>query len=144
MNEGRQVPQGVDRAGQAQRGCPTAISAVPRTSRPTGTRWPTSSSRCRIRDAAWANRGFLQRAVRWMAERGIRQFIDLGAGLPTQRCTHEIAREVIPSAVVVYTDSDPGVIAHGRQILAGIPGTAVIEADFRQPEARWTTPIPGG
>ena len=38
-----------------------------------------------IRDAAWANRGFLQRAVRWMAERGIRQFIDLGAGLPTQR-----------------------------------------------------------
>lgn len=87
-----------------------------------------------ILDAAWANRGFLQRAVRWMAERGIRQFIDLGAGLPTQRCTHEVAREVVPDAVVVYTDSDPGVIAHGREILAGIPGTAVIEADFRQPE----------
>ena len=86
-----------------------------------------------IRDAAWANRGFLQRAVRWMAERGIRQFIDLGAGLPTQRCTHEVAREVVPDAVVVYTDSDPGVIAHGREILAGVPGTAVIEADFRQP-----------
>ncbi len=87
-----------------------------------------------IRDAAWANRGFLQRAVRWMAERGIRQFIDLGAGPPTQRCTHEVAREVVPDAVVVYTDSDPGVIAHGREILAGVPGTAVIEADFRQPE----------
>ena len=87
-----------------------------------------------IQDAAWANRGFLQRAVRWMAERGIRQFIDLGAGLPTQRCTHEVAREVVPDAVVVYTDSDPGVIAHGREILAGVPGTAVIEADFRQPE----------
>jgi hypothetical protein len=86
-----------------------------------------------IRDAAWANRGFLQRAVRWMAERDIRQFIDLGAGLPTQRCTHEVAREIRPDARVVYTDIDPGVIAHGQEILAGVPGTAVIEADFRRP-----------
>jgi SAM-dependent methyltransferase len=86
-----------------------------------------------IRDAAWANRGFLQRAVRWMAERDIRQFIDLGAGLPTQRCTHEVAREVRPDARVVYTDIDPGVIAHGREIVAGVPGTAVVEADFRRP-----------
>jgi len=86
-----------------------------------------------IRDAAWANRGFLQRAVRWMAERDIRQFIDLGAGLPTQRCTHEVARQVVPDARVVYTDIDPGVIAHGREILAGVPGTAAIEADFRNP-----------
>lgn len=84
-----------------------------------------------IRDAAWANRGFLQRAVRWMAERGIRQFIDLGAGLPTQRSTHEVARETLPDARVVYTDNDPGVIAHGHKILAEVPGTAVIEADFR-------------
>jgi SAM-dependent methyltransferase len=87
-----------------------------------------------IRDAAWANRGFLQRAVRWMAERDIRQFIDLGAGLPTQRCTHEVAREIRPDARVVYTDIDPSVIAHGREILAGVPGTAVIEADFRSPD----------
>ena len=86
-----------------------------------------------IRDAAWANRGFLQRAVRCMAERDIRQFIDLGAGLPTQRCTHEVAREIRPDARVVYTDIDPGVIAHGREILAGVPGTALIEADFRRP-----------
>ena len=86
-----------------------------------------------IRDAAWANRGFLQRAVRWMAERDIRQFIDLGAGLPTQRCTHEVAREIRPDARVVYTDIDPGVIAHGQEILADVPGTAVIEADFRRP-----------
>src|ERR1019366_10815319 len=78
-----------------------------------------------IRDAAWANRGFLQRAVRWMAERGICQFIDLGAGLPTQRSTHEVAREVRPDARVLYTDNDPGVIAHGHEILAGVPGTAV-------------------
>ena len=87
-----------------------------------------------IRDAAWANRGFLQRAVRWMAEHGICQFIDLGAGLPTQRSTHEVAREILPDARVLYTDNDPGVIAHGREILPGVPGTAVIEADFRQPE----------
>src|ERR1017187_641017 len=86
-----------------------------------------------IRDAAWANRGFLQRAVRWMAEHVIRQFVDLGAGLPTQRCTHEVAREILPDARVLYTDNDPGVIAHGHEILAGVPGTAVIEADFRQP-----------
>jgi O-methyltransferase involved in polyketide biosynthesis len=86
-----------------------------------------------MRDAAWANRGFLQRAVRWMAERGIRQFIDLGAGLPTQRCTHEVARAAAPGARVLYTDNDPAVIAHGHQILAGVPGAAVIRADFRQP-----------
>jgi hypothetical protein len=87
-----------------------------------------------IRDAAWANRGFLQRVVSWMAERGIRQFIDLGAGLPTQRCTHEVGQAIAPDTRVLYTDVDPGVIAHGRQILAGVPGTAVIEADFRRPE----------
>jgi len=87
-----------------------------------------------IRDAAWANRGFLQRAVRWMTQRGIGQFIDLGAGMPTQRCTHEVARESVPQAPVVYTDNDPGVIAHGREILAGAHGTAIIEADLRKPE----------
>lgn len=87
-----------------------------------------------IRDAAWANRGFLQRAVRWMAERGISQFIDLGAGLPTQRCTHEVARTVIADARVVYTDNDPGVIAHGQHILSGVPGTAVIGADIHRPD----------
>lgn len=87
-----------------------------------------------IRDAAWANRGFLLRAVRWMAERGIRQFIDLGAGLPAQRCTHEVAHQVVPDARVLYTDNDPGVIAHGRQILAGVPGVALLQADFCEPE----------
>ena len=136
MNDGQQVPQGVDpsRPSPARMydcylggtaNFPADRDAVAR----------IAELVPEIRDAAWANRGFLQRAVRWMAERGIRQFIDLGAGLPTQRCTHEVAREAVPGAVVVYTDSDPGVIAHGRQILAGVPGTAVIEADFRQPEA---------
>jgi S-adenosyl methyltransferase len=93
-----------------------------------------------IRDAAWANRGFLQRAVRWMAMRGIRQFIDLGAGLPTQRCTHEVARVVAPDARVLYTDSDPSVVSHGHEILTGVPGTAVIQADFRQPAELFSHP----
>jgi SAM-dependent methyltransferase len=94
-----------------------------------------------IRDAAWANRGFLQRSVRWMAEHGIGQFIDLGAGLPTQRATHEVARAAAPGARVVYTDIDLGVIAHGREILAGVPGVALIEADFAQPEDLLSHPL---
>ena len=97
-----------------------------------------------IRDAAWANRGFLQRAVKWMAQRGIRQFVDLGAGLPTQRSTHEVAREVLPDARVVYTDRDPSVIAHGHELLADVPGAAVIEADFRRPEEMLAHPVTRG
>lgn len=89
-----------------------------------------------IRQVAWANRGFLVRAVTWLAdEHGIRQFIDVGAGLPTQRSTHEVVRDIAPDCRVVYTDSDPLVIARGREILAGVPGTAAIEADIRRPAA---------
>lgn len=83
-----------------------------------------------IRQIAWANRGFLMRAVTWMAQRGIRQFIDLGAGFPTQRPTHEIARAINADCRVIYTDNDPRVVARGRQILADVPETAVIEADI--------------
>jgi len=87
-----------------------------------------------IRQVAWANRGFLSRAASWLAEHGIRQFIDIGAGLPTQRCTHEIVQGIAPGCRVLYTDNDPVVIARGEEILAGVPGTAVIEADVRHPE----------
>jgi hypothetical protein len=87
-----------------------------------------------IRDAAWANRGFLQRAVRWMAQRGIRQFVDIGAGMPAQRCTHEVAREITPDARVLYCDNDPDVIVHGTEILAGVRDVAIVQADFRRPE----------
>src|SRR6266566_7218164 len=73
-----------------------------------------------IRQVAWANRGFLLRAVTWLAEEcGIRQFIDIGAGLPTQKPTHEVARGIIPGSRVVYTDSDPQVVARGHEILRG-------------------------
>lgn len=86
-----------------------------------------------VRDLAWANRGFLGRAVRWMATKhGIRQFIDIGAGLPAQRSTHDVARAYAPGSRVLYTDNDSRVIARGREILAGVPGTAVIEADIRE------------
>lgn len=93
-----------------------------------------------IKDAAWANRGFLQRAVRWMARHGIDQFIDLGAGMPTQRCTHEAARDIRPDAKVIYTDNDASVIAHGRDILAGVDGTAIVHVDFREPDALFAHP----
>lgn len=89
-----------------------------------------------IPQIAWANRGFLMRAVTWMAqERGIRQFIDIGAGFPAQRPTHEVARAVAPECRVLYTDNDPAAVARGARLLDGIPGTAVVEADIRQPSA---------
>lgn len=85
-----------------------------------------------VRVNAVANRAFLARAIRWMAiEHGIGQFVDLGAGLPTSKCTHEIAREINPDVRVLYTDRDPRVIARGREMLANVPGTAIIEADLR-------------
>jgi hypothetical protein len=88
-----------------------------------------------IVDAAWANRGFLQRAVHRMAsDWGIRQFIDIGAGLPTQRNTHEVAAEVAPGCKVVYADNDEQVYERGSSILAGAPDTAVILADLRSPD----------
>lgn len=87
-----------------------------------------------ISDGAWANRGFLQRAVLRMAtEWGVRQFLDIGAGLPTQRNTHEVIADAVPDARVIYVDIDPAVVARGNRLLASAPGTAVIEGDIRRP-----------
>jgi hypothetical protein len=89
-----------------------------------------------LTDAAWANRGFHQRAARWMAaEHGIRQFIDLGSGLPTQGNTHEVVTDVAPDARVVYIDHDPMVLAHARALLGGTPASTIIQADLRDPGA---------
>lgn len=94
-----------------------------------------------IRLTAWANRGFLQRAVKRMVEEwGIRQFIDLGAGLPTQRHVHEVAAESGAACRVVYVDNDPRIAERGSQLLAETPGTAVIEADIRQYQRVLTNP----
>lgn len=89
-----------------------------------------------IGDAAMANRGFLQRAVRQLAARwGISQFIDIGAGLPTQRNTHDVVLEVVPDGRVVYVDLDPVVVARSRELLVDVPGATAISGDVRQPEA---------
>ena len=79
-----------------------------------------------------ANRQFLGKAVRFAADQGIRQFLDLGAGLPSQGSTHEVARLVQPDARVVYVDSDPVVLTHARALLVGNDsGLAVIDEDIR-------------
>jgi hypothetical protein len=87
-----------------------------------------------LRDAAWANRGFHGQAAAWMARRGIRQFLDIGSGLPTQNNTHQTVRRVIADARVVYADIDPMVTAYGAALLAGDGSTALIEADLRDPD----------
>jgi hypothetical protein len=81
-----------------------------------------------------ANRRFLGRAVRFMAaDGGVRQFLDIGTGIPTTSNTHEVAQAVDPDARVVYVDNDPVVLAHARALLTGKPGTtAYIDADARQ------------
>ena len=88
-----------------------------------------------IRTAAWQNRMFLGRAVRYLAERGVRQFLDIGTGLPTMGNVHEVAKEVSPDCRVVYVDHDPVVLAHGRDMLDSVSGAAIIGYDLRQPEA---------
>jgi SAM-dependent methyltransferase len=85
-------------------------------------------------DAAWANRGFHQRSARWMArEQGIRQFVDLGSGLPTQGNTHQAVRQETLNARVVYVDYDPMVRAMADGLLADDAHTKLIIADLRDP-----------
>jgi hypothetical protein len=89
-----------------------------------------------LRDAARADRGFLVRAVRQLAgEVGIRQFLDIGAGLPTLDNTHHVAQAIAPESRIVYVDNDPLVLAHARALLTGTPqgATAYIHADVRDP-----------
>ena len=88
-----------------------------------------------IRVACEWNRAFLGRAVRYLAARGVRQFIDIGTGLPTVGNVHEIAQAAAPGAHVVYVDNDPVVLTHGRDLLHGVVGTAILEHDLRHPEA---------
>ena len=87
-----------------------------------------------MRAIARANRAFLGRAVRFLAGEGIRQFLDIGSGIPTQGNVHEIAQQADPGARVVYVDVDPVAIAHSKAILAGDENAAVIDADLRDPE----------
>ncbi|MGC9668924.1 SAM-dependent methyltransferase [Planosporangium sp. 12N6] len=79
------------------------------------------------------NRAFLRRAVRHLCDLGIRQFIDLGSGIPTVGNVHEVAQGVDPEARVVYVDIDPVAYAHSQAILADNPQATVIRGDLRQP-----------
>ena len=91
-----------------------------------------------IRVAARENRAFLGRAVRYLAaEAGIRQFLDIGTGLPTTGNVHEVAQAAEPTARVVYVDNDPLVLTHARALLNSAPQgrTAYIHADLREPQA---------
>ena len=81
-----------------------------------------------------ANRGFLRRAVSYLAEAGVRQFLDIGSGIPTVDNVHTVAQEVAPDARVVYVDIDPVAVQHSRSILAGDERTAVVHADLRAPD----------
>jgi O-methyltransferase involved in polyketide biosynthesis len=89
-----------------------------------------------IRTAAIENRRFLGRAVAVLAEAGIRQFLDIGTGLPTAGNTHEVAQEIAPESRIVYVDNDPMVMVHARALLTSSPQgkTAYIEGDVRDPD----------
>jgi hypothetical protein len=96
-----------------------------------------------IRTAARENRAFMQRAVRFLAaEAGIRQFLDIGTGLPTANNVHEVAQRAAPESRIVYVDNDPLVLTHARALLTSSPegATAYIDADVRDPEKILTDP----
>ncbi len=84
-----------------------------------------------LRPLARVNRAFLRRAVRFMTDQGIRQFLDLGSGIPTVSNVHEVAQEVDPDCRVVYVDRDPIAVAHSELMLAGNDRTAIVRADLR-------------
>jgi hypothetical protein len=85
--------------------------------------------------ACHQNRQFLARAVRFLtSQAGIRQFIDIGTGLPTQGSVHEVAQDVTPDARVIYVDYDPVVVSHAQALLVRNPATMAINGDLRAPE----------
>jgi hypothetical protein len=91
----------------------------------------------KVRLGALANRALLRRATRFLAgEAGIRQFLDIGTGLPTADNTHEVAQAIAPASKVVYVDNDPLVMVHARALLTSSPEgrTAYIEADLSKPD----------
>jgi O-methyltransferase involved in polyketide biosynthesis len=97
-----------------------------------------------VQAMARANRMFAGRAVRYLAgQAGVRQFLDIGAGLPTAGNTHEVAQEAAPGARVVYADNDPLVLLHQRALMSsGDAGaTAFIEADLREPSRLLAHPV---
>ncbi|MEV6240026.1 SAM-dependent methyltransferase [Lentzea sp. NPDC051838] len=93
-----------------------------------------------VRTGALQHRAFLRRAVRYLLGRGVRQFLDLGSGIPTVGNVHEIAQAVDPATRVVYVDLDPVAVAHSRSLLDGNPRVSVLQADVRDPAAVLASP----
>lgn len=89
--------------------------------------WPN------LRLVAHANRAYLRRVVQWLTDAGIRQFLDVGSGIPTLGNVHEVAQRTAPDARVVYVDVDPVAVSHGQSILADNPNACAIRADLRRP-----------
>ncbi|MBP2323076.1 hypothetical protein JOF56_003461 [Kibdelosporangium banguiense] len=88
-----------------------------------------------LKQAARVNRAFLGRVVRFMAGQGVRQFLDIGSGIPTVGNVHQIAQHEHPDCRVVYVDRDPIAVAHSELMLAGNDKAAVVQADMRDPES---------
>ena len=94
-----------------------------------------------VRPIALSNRAFLQRAVRFLAaEAGIRQFIDIGTGIPSAGNVHEVAGQAAPDTRVVYVDNDPIVHVHANALLTGTGTTGIVLADLRDPAAILVSP----
>jgi len=84
--------------------------------------------------AAQANRAFMHRALRCLLAAGVRQFIDLGSGIPTEGNTHETVHQKAPDSKVLYVDHDQVAVIHSELLLKDVPNTQVLQADFRDPE----------
>lgn len=91
--------------------------------------------------AALENREFLKRAVSFLTrESGIRQFVDIGPGLPTQANIHQLAQQVNAATRIAYVDNDPIVLTHSRSLLHHVPGVTIIDGDLRDPERILSNP----
>lgn len=94
-----------------------------------------------LEETAWANRAFHQRAARWLVtEAGIRQFIDIGSGLPTQDNTHQVVQRLAPDAHVVYVEIDPSTVQQGRALIEGDPNTRFVHADMKKVDEVMSSP----
>ncbi|MFE0456135.1 SAM-dependent methyltransferase [Streptomyces sp. NPDC058914] len=91
----------------------------------------------RVPVMARVNRAFMHRATRWLAKNGVRQFLDIGTGIPTEPNLHQVAQQTAPDARVVYCDNDPIVLAHAAALLRSTPEgvTEYLQADVRDPAA---------
>lgn len=93
-----------------------------------------------IRALARANRAFLGRTVRYLTAAGIRQFLDIGSGIPTGQNVHQVAQQAAPGSRVVYADVDDVAVAHSRMLLEGNPDAVAIQGDLNEPQAILDSP----